>query len=70
MDTTHIPDLLTPAIPFFVVSLIIEGFVAKRMKDKGRDLAGHTVKDTAASLAMGLVNLFVLLAWKGAAGTA
>ena len=31
MDTTRMPDLITPAIPFFVLSLIIEGFVVKRM---------------------------------------
>ncbi|HVG57036.1 MAG TPA: sterol desaturase family protein [Hyalangium sp.] len=67
MDTAHIPDLITPAIPFFVVSLIVEGFVAKRLKDEGRDVIGHTVKDTAASLAMGLGNLVVTLFWKGVA---
>ncbi|MDY7232350.1 sterol desaturase family protein [Hyalangium rubrum] len=67
MDTAHIPDLITPAVPFFVVSLIIEGWVAKRMKDSGRPLLGHTVKDTAASLSMGLGNLVVGIFWKGIA---
>jgi sterol desaturase/sphingolipid hydroxylase (fatty acid hydroxylase superfamily) len=67
MDTAHIPDLITPAIPFFVLSLVIEGFVVKRLKDEGRDVIGHTVKDTAASLSMGLGNLFVTLLWKGIA---
>jgi sterol desaturase/sphingolipid hydroxylase (fatty acid hydroxylase superfamily) len=67
MDTAHIPDLITPAIPVFVLSLIIEGFVVKRMKDEGRDVIGHTVKDTAASLSMGFGNLFVGLVWKGIA---
>jgi sterol desaturase/sphingolipid hydroxylase (fatty acid hydroxylase superfamily) len=67
MDTTHIPDIITPAIPFFVVSLIVEGLVVKRMKDQGRDLRGHTVKDTAASLSMGLGNLFITVFWKGVA---
>jgi sterol desaturase/sphingolipid hydroxylase (fatty acid hydroxylase superfamily) len=67
MDTTHIPDLITPAIPFFALSLVIEGFVVKRLKDEGRDVIGHTVKDTAASLSMGLGNLFVTLFWKGVA---
>ncbi|HYH95705.1 sterol desaturase family protein [Hyalangium sp.] len=67
MDTAHIPDLITPAIPFFVLSLIIEGFVVKRLKDEGRDVAGHTVKDTTASLSMGLGNLVIGLVWKGIA---
>lgn len=67
MDTTHIPDLITPAIPFFVVSMIIEGLVVKRMKDQDRDLRGHTVKDTAASLSMGLGNVFINVFWKGVA---
>ncbi|MBN1210575.1 MAG: sterol desaturase family protein [Myxococcaceae bacterium] len=65
MDTAHIPDLITPAIPFFFLTLVIEGLVIKRMRDEGRDVLGHTVKDTAASLSMGLGNLFVGLFWKG-----
>lgn len=65
MDVPHIPDLIVLAIPFFLVSLVVEGFVVKRMKEEGRDVMGHTVKDTAASLSMGLGNLFVGLVWKG-----
>jgi sterol desaturase/sphingolipid hydroxylase (fatty acid hydroxylase superfamily) len=65
MDMTHIPDLITPAIPFFLATLLIEGWVVKRMKDEGRDVAGHTTKDTTASLAMGLGNLFIGVFWKG-----
>ena len=65
MDISRMPDLITPAIPFFVLSLIIEGFVVKRMKDEGRDVQGHTLKDTAASLTMGLGNLIIGLVWKG-----
>jgi sterol desaturase/sphingolipid hydroxylase (fatty acid hydroxylase superfamily) len=67
MDTAHIPDLLTPAVPFFALSVIIEGLVVKRLKDEGRPVVGHTVKDTAASLTMGLGNLFVSVFWKGVA---
>ncbi len=67
MDTAHIPDLLTPAIPFFVLSVIIEGLVVKRLKAEGRPVVGHTVKDTAASLTMGLGNLAVNVFWKGIA---
>jgi sterol desaturase/sphingolipid hydroxylase (fatty acid hydroxylase superfamily) len=65
MDTTHIPDLITPAIPFFIVSVIVEAIVVRRMKNEGRDVAGHTVKDTAASLSMGLGNVFIDFFWKG-----
>ncbi len=65
MDMTHIPDLITPAIPFFILSVLVEAWVVKRMKDEGRDLRGHTVKDTAASLAMGLGNVFIDVFWKG-----
>ena len=67
MDAPQYPDLILLAIPFFVLSLVIEGFVVKRMKDQGRDVIGHTVKDTVASLSMGLGNLFVGLVWKGIA---
>jgi sterol desaturase/sphingolipid hydroxylase (fatty acid hydroxylase superfamily) len=67
MDTAHIPDLLTPAVPFFIASVIIEGLVVKRLKDQGHPVVGHTVKDTAASLSMGLGNLFVNVFWKGVA---
>jgi sterol desaturase/sphingolipid hydroxylase (fatty acid hydroxylase superfamily) len=67
MDAPHYPDLILLAIPFFVLSLVIEGFVVKRMKDEGRDVIGHTLKDTAASLSMGLGNLVVGLVWKGIA---
>jgi sterol desaturase/sphingolipid hydroxylase (fatty acid hydroxylase superfamily) len=67
MDTAHIPDLLTPAVPFFILSVIIEGLVVKRLKDQGRPVVGHTVKDTAASLSMGLGNLVVNIFWKGIA---
>jgi sterol desaturase/sphingolipid hydroxylase (fatty acid hydroxylase superfamily) len=64
MDTAQIPDLLTPAVPFFVITVIVEGLVVKRMKAEGRAVMGHTVKDTAASLTMGLGNLVVNLGWK------
>jgi len=67
MDTAQIPDLLTPAVPFFILSVIVEALVVKRLKDEGRPVVGHTVKDTAASLTMGLGNLVVNIFWKGVA---
>ncbi|WP_224362476.1 sterol desaturase family protein [Hyalangium versicolor] len=67
MDNSHIPDLITPAIPFFVVSVIVEALVMRKLQADGRDVRGHTVKDTAASLTMGLGNVFINIFWKGVA---
>jgi sterol desaturase/sphingolipid hydroxylase (fatty acid hydroxylase superfamily) len=67
MDNPHYPDLITLAIPGFVVSLIVEGLVVRRMQKEGRDVRGHTAKDTAASLSMGLGNLAITTFWKGIA---
>ena len=67
MDTTHIPDLLTPAVPFFALSVLVEAWVMKKMKDEGKPVVGHTVKDTVASLSMGLGNLIIDTFWKVAA---
>ncbi|MDC0712763.1 sterol desaturase family protein [Stigmatella sp. ncwal1] len=67
MEELHIPDLIVLAIPFFIVSLIAEGLIVQKMKREGRPLVGHTVRDTAASMSMGLGNLAINLVWKGAA---
>jgi sterol desaturase/sphingolipid hydroxylase (fatty acid hydroxylase superfamily) len=67
MEELHIPDLIVLAIPFFIVSLVAEGLIVRRLKREGQALAGHTVKDTAASLSMGLGNLVINLGWKGIA---
>jgi sterol desaturase/sphingolipid hydroxylase (fatty acid hydroxylase superfamily) len=67
MEDPHYPDLIVWAIPAFIVSLIVEGLVVRRMQKEGRDVRGHTVKDTAASLSMGLGNLIIGLFWKGIA---
>ncbi len=67
MDATHIPDLITPAIPVFVITVIAEALWVKKLRDEGRSLAGHTWKDTAASLSMGLGNVAINVLWKGVA---
>ncbi|SEU37621.1 sterol desaturase family protein [Stigmatella erecta] len=67
MEELHIPDLIVLAIPFFIVSLVAEGLIVRKLKREGRPLVGHTVKDTAASLSMGLGNLAINLGWKGIA---
>lgn len=67
MDGTHIPDLIAPAIPVFILTVVAEAFWVKKLRDEGRDVAGHTVKDSAASLSMGLGNVFINVLWKGVA---
>jgi sterol desaturase/sphingolipid hydroxylase (fatty acid hydroxylase superfamily) len=65
MDMTHIPDLITPAIPVFVITVIAEAlWVRKLRREAGSTLKGHTWKDTAASLSMGLGNVAVNVGWK------
>ncbi len=51
------PDPTLYAVPFFLVTLVLELFVLRRMKAKGRDVVGHTSKDSWASLAMGVGSL-------------
>jgi sterol desaturase/sphingolipid hydroxylase (fatty acid hydroxylase superfamily) len=64
MDAAHIPDVLTPVIPVFVLTVIAEAFWVKKLKDGGRPLVGHTWKDTLASLTMGLGYSALSLGWK------
>jgi sterol desaturase/sphingolipid hydroxylase (fatty acid hydroxylase superfamily) len=65
MDMTHIPDLITPAIPVFVLTVIAEAlWVRKQRQEAGSTLKGHTAKDTAASLSMGLGSVAVGVFWK------
>ncbi len=50
-DPTH------AAVPFFVLALIVEKALADRAKRAGIAIQGHTIRDSAASLAMGIVSL-------------
>ncbi|HSP81300.1 MAG TPA: sterol desaturase family protein [Myxococcaceae bacterium] len=59
VELTHL------AIPAFV--LLIAAELAYLARHRGEDFAGYTVKDSAASLSMGLGNVFINLAWKGVA---
>ena len=56
------PDPTVYAIPFFLVTLVIEGVVLRRMKERGKDVIGHERRDTWASLAMGLGSLVTVTA--------
>jgi sterol desaturase/sphingolipid hydroxylase (fatty acid hydroxylase superfamily) len=50
-DPTHV------AVPFFLVSLVVEKSLADRAKRAGRAIQGHSARDSAASLAMGIGSL-------------
>ncbi len=67
MEAVHIPDLITPIIPLFVLTVVAEALWVRHLRAEGRPVAGHTWKDTLASLTMGLGNSAVNLAWKGVA---
>ncbi|MGV8945219.1 MAG: sterol desaturase family protein [Lutibacter sp.] len=56
MELPHIPNLIYYAIPFFIVTVIIEGILLfKKNPDN------YNIKDTFASLAMGIGNVLVNL---------
>jgi sterol desaturase/sphingolipid hydroxylase (fatty acid hydroxylase superfamily) len=50
-----VADLLLYSIPLFILSLFVERAIVKRR----RDLKGYEVKDSLASLSMGLLNVFI-----------
>ncbi|MEX2504707.1 MAG: sterol desaturase family protein [Egicoccus sp.] len=61
-------DLITPAIPVFIVLMMLEIYVLHREKqlddledmvEQGRLVAGYELKDTMASLTMGIGSLIV-----------
>lgn len=61
-------DLITPAIPVFIVLMMLEVYVLHREKqiddledmvEEGRLVAGYELKDTMASLSMGIGSLIV-----------
>ena len=56
MDLPQIPNLIYYAIPFFILTVIIEGIAIFR-----KDPASYNIKDTFASLSMGVGNVFVNL---------
>ncbi|WP_372769375.1 sterol desaturase family protein [Lutibacter sp.] len=56
MDLPHIPNLIYYAIPFFIVTVFIEGISIFK-----KDPEAYNIKDTFASLAMGVGNVLVNL---------
>lgn len=54
MQTPEIPNLILYAIPFFVITVIIEGLIiVKHAKEN------YSVKDAVSSISMGLGNVFI-----------
>ena len=56
MDLPNIPNLIYYAIPFFIVTVIIEGISIFK-----KDPEGYSIKDTFASLTMGVGNVLINL---------
>ena len=56
MEIPEIPNLIYYAIPFFVVTVIFEGVVIYK-----KDKKNYNLKDTLASLAMGIGNVIINL---------
>jgi sterol desaturase/sphingolipid hydroxylase (fatty acid hydroxylase superfamily) len=56
MDLPQIPNLIYYAIPFFIVTVIIEGIAIFKKNPEG-----YNIKDTFASLSMGIGNVLVNL---------
>jgi len=54
IDIPEIPNLIHYAIPFFILTLIIEIVLTSR-----RQMKSYTFKDAAASISMGLGNVFI-----------
>jgi len=54
------PDPTLYAIPFFVLTLVGETWLLARWKKAGRSVVGYELRDTLASLAMGLGSVFVV----------
>lgn len=63
MDFSDVPDLTLYAAPVFLLALVLEVFVLRRQKARGRDVIGYVDrKDTRASLLMGVGSIvFVTL---------
>ncbi len=52
------PDPTLYAIPFFLLTLLLEPIVLRRQAETGKDVAGYETRDRNASLGMGIGSLF------------
>jgi len=55
MDIPQIPNLIYYAIPFFIVTVIIEGIVLYKKQP-----TSYNLKDTLASIIMGIGNVLLI----------
>ncbi|MDY0779437.1 sterol desaturase family protein [Tenacibaculum sp. IB213877] len=60
MEIPELPNLIHYAIPFFVITVIIEAILTVKIK-----MEDYEIKDARTSIAMGLGNVFVSLLTKG-----
>jgi len=54
LDIPEIPNIIHYAIPFFVLTLVIEILISSK-----KNMHSYTFKDAAASISMGLGNVFI-----------
>jgi sterol desaturase/sphingolipid hydroxylase (fatty acid hydroxylase superfamily) len=54
------PDPTLYAIPFFLVTLVAEIWLLARWKNDGRPIVGYALRDTLASLGMGLGSVVIV----------
>ncbi|UCE94848.1 MAG: sterol desaturase family protein, partial [Flavobacteriaceae bacterium] len=54
INIPEIPNLIHYAIPFFILTLILEIIVTSK-----KQMEAYTFKDAAASITMGLGNVFI-----------
>ena len=54
LNIPDLPNLIHYAIPFFILTLIIEVIITSK-----KQMASYTFKDAAASITMGLGNVFI-----------
>lgn len=59
MDLPY-PDPTVYAVPFFLVTLVIEMGLLARWKKAGRSVIGYETRDTFASLAMGIGSIVIV----------
>jgi sterol desaturase/sphingolipid hydroxylase (fatty acid hydroxylase superfamily) len=57
-------EVLYYAIPFFILLLVLEYLSFRQVQDEHADLIGYELRDTRASLTMGIGNVAINFVWK------
>ena len=66
-NVPHIPDLILLAIPVFILSILGEVALLAHLRREAKEqtrLRGYTLRDSSASIGMGLGNVAVNVGWK------